>query len=83
MADILDSAAVAEALGFATGTVTKYLSESRPGNRYESHPFPSPDGYVGQNPYWVHDRVAELEEWARNRPGRGAGGGRPRKVAVE
>jgi hypothetical protein len=63
-------------------SVSIYIQESKPGGRYESHPFPQPAGRVGGGPgggapYWTADQVSAIEEWGRNRPGQGAGGGRP------
>ncbi|MEU4670500.1 hypothetical protein AB0F91_21560 [Amycolatopsis sp. NPDC023774] len=43
------------------------------------HPFPEPDVMVGRTPGWARSRRPEIEIWERGRPGRGAGGGRPRK----
>ncbi|ASU61228.1 hypothetical protein CGQ36_06535 [Nocardiopsis dassonvillei] len=36
-----------------------------------------PARYVGRTPVW---RAEEIETWIRQRPGRGAGGGRPRRL---
>jgi hypothetical protein len=44
---------------------------------------PQPDLYLGrQHPQaaWREDRLGELEAWRASLPGRGAGGGRPRKA---
>lgn len=41
---------------------------------------PAPDGYTGRTPTW---RASTITEWVKARPGRGAGGGRPRKVQPE
>ncbi len=38
---------------------------------------PQPDEYVGRTPRW---RESTVDRWARARPGRGVGGGRPRKT---
>jgi hypothetical protein len=38
--------------------------------------FPEPDHHFGRTPVWS---PATVDTWATNRPGRGAGGGRPRK----
>lgn len=38
--------------------------------------FPPPDMRVGRIPVW---KVSTITSWSRHRPGRGAGGGRPRK----
>ena len=39
--------------------------------------FPEPDARFGGHPAWTETTV---EQWAANRPGRGAGGGRPRII---
>lgn len=92
MPPVLDLAAVGVVLGrLRTGsaagygdapltakTVSAYMTESRPGGRYENHPFPEPDGYVAKAPFWMATRIPEIEAWALNRAGQGAGGGRPR-----
>lgn len=54
--------------------------------------FPEPDAYTGRPARcepdddaagrvagWLPSREVELRAWERSRPGRGAGGGRPRK----
>jgi hypothetical protein len=38
--------------------------------------FPAPDQHFARTPVWLE---ATVDTWATNRPGRGAGGGRPRK----
>jgi len=84
---MLNRQAVAAILGEATGadrplkdkTVSQYLVESREGGKYEKHPFPTPDGYIGRGPWWRREREQEIRDWAAARPGRGKGGGRPRK----
>lgn len=43
---------------------------SRPGD------LPPPDRTFGRSPVWVSQTI---DAWARSRPGRGAGGGRPKK----
>jgi hypothetical protein len=75
--DVLDRAAVARLIGVEPDTVTNYLNQSRPGGRYERHPFPEPDGRPGGRPLWKGDRADEIRAWAESRPGRGAGGGQP------
>ena len=79
---VLDRTALAEAvgLGWTAKTVSEYLSYSKPGGRYENHPFPEPDGYIGRGPWWLPERVDEVRRWAEGRRGRGVGGGRPRKA---
>ena len=42
-------------------------------------PFPAPDAYVGPFAGWSPDRDEELLAWRRSLPGRGAGGGRPKR----
>ncbi|MFB6392708.1 hypothetical protein [Polymorphospora lycopeni] len=76
---VLDRKAVAELLGLEPKSISQYLFESRPGGRYEHHPFPAPDDRIGRAPWWRPERADEIREWAANRPGQGAGGGRPRR----
>ncbi|WP_344968237.1 hypothetical protein [Salinactinospora qingdaonensis] len=38
--------------------------------------FPPPDQTFGRSPVWLPETI---DRWATNRPGRGTGGGRPRK----
>jgi len=38
---------------------------------------PAPDQVFGQSPVWTRDTI---DTWLKQRPGRGAGGGRPRKT---
>ncbi|MEW2508472.1 hypothetical protein AB0878_49240 [Amycolatopsis sp. NPDC047767] len=45
----------------------------------DSHPFPEPDVMTGRTPGWARSRRPEIEAWEHGRPGRGVGGGRPRK----
>lgn len=37
---------------------------------------PEPDALIGRTRGWLPETI---DEWNRNRPGRGVGGGRPRK----
>lgn len=82
---VLDIRAVARILGSVQEkeprpkTISQYLVESKPGGRYERHPFPRPNGYIGKSPWWALDRAGEFVVWQKGRAGRGAGGGRPRK----
>lgn len=75
----LDIADVAARTGLAVSTVRAYHAEatqrrregtSRPGD------LPAPDQVIGASPAWL---VATIDQWVANRPGRGAGAGRPRK----
>lgn len=76
---VLDTEAVAAILGVRRQLVTQWLSDSRPGRRYADHPFPTPDGRLGgRAPWWKPERRDEFTAWMTGRPGRGAGGGRPR-----
>jgi predicted DNA-binding transcriptional regulator AlpA len=68
---ILDRAAVAARVGVAAKSVTRY---------WERGQMPQPDGWVSGRPWWYETTI---EEWLANRPGRGAGGGRPRKEQAE
>ncbi|MDG9703797.1 AlpA family transcriptional regulator [Streptomyces sp. DH37] len=75
----LDLHAVAELTGLTYPTVRGYHNKaairrrdgtSRPGD------FPPPDDVFSRVPLWLPDTI---ETWMANRPGRGTGGGRPRK----
>jgi hypothetical protein len=74
---MLDLTSVGELLGISSRSVTQYRSDSNAGRRYAEHPFPEPDGYSGRSPYWHPTRKLEILRWAQQRPGQGAGGGRP------
>ncbi|KFI50029.1 hypothetical protein [Bifidobacterium biavatii] len=54
---------VAERLGIVKSAVSAYK-------------LPEPDVMIGKTRGWS---VETIDEWNRNRPGRGVGGGRPRK----
>lgn len=77
MDELLTTADVADLLGIKAGTVRLYRTSSRPGGRYEQHPFPEPDDHVGINPVWRSGRKEEILRWSATRPGQGAGGGQP------
>jgi hypothetical protein len=86
----LDTEAVARQLGVQPRTITEYLYRSRlarsnarrsavagrPKMRAPSN-FPEPDKYYAGRPVWKRSTINRFE---RQRPGRGAGGGRPRKT---
>lgn len=74
---VLNRDAVAVLLGLRPKSISTYLTESREGGRYDKHPFPKPDGYIGRGPWWAGTRRDELLAWAAARPGQGVGGGRP------
>jgi hypothetical protein len=46
-------------------------------------PFPAPDVILGGSPGWSPKREHEIRAWHKDKPGRGAGGGRPRKAQPE
>lgn len=73
----LSSRAVAGILGVKPETLRFYRAHSKPGGRYEQHPFPAPDYDLDGRPAWKAEREQEIIDWAANRPGQGAGGGRP------
>lgn len=63
----LDMPAVAARLDVTESTIRKYRSQGR---------LPEPDIMLGQSPGW---RATTIDAWIKARPGRGVGGGRPRK----
>jgi hypothetical protein len=65
---------IAALFGVQPGTVETWRS------RYPD--FPEPDAYIGRVAGWLPSREAELRAWEASRPGRGAGGGRPRRQAI-
>lgn len=75
--DYLTLAQVAAELGW---TITTARSEHRDASRRrrsrQSRPgdLPAPDHRYGRTPVWHRQTIAA---WRRQRPGRGAGGGRP------
>lgn len=78
--DYLTLADLAELLGVKSETISFYRAHSKPGRRYANHPFPAEDRLYGRTPVWAPGRVDEVKAWDAGRPGRGAGGGRPRKA---
>lgn len=73
-------AGIAKWFGVEPKTVTKWLI------RYaETHPWPKPDAQIGEGEGavrgWLPERETEWRAWKASLPGRGAGGGRPRKTA--
>ncbi|MBW3090422.1 hypothetical protein [Bifidobacterium miconisargentati] len=60
---------------------TRYLGVKQVGERLgvknaAAYKLPEPDAYIGDTKGWLPETI---DEWNRNRPGRGVGGGRPRK----
>lgn len=72
-------AGLADALGESRDVVRKWRERYPAGS---AHPFPTPDVEVDGVPGWVPDRLDDIKLWRKNMPGSGAGGGRPRKIAV-
>lgn len=64
---LMDTAAVAARLGVSRSTISTYLARGR---------MPAPDNRYGGSPVWC---PSTIELWIEQRPGQGAGGGRPRK----
>ena len=54
---------IAAQLGISTAAVASYK-------------LPEPDAYIGRTRGWL---PSTIDEWNASRPGRGVGGGRPRK----
>jgi len=67
---LLDLAEVAARLGVSYGSIRRYRSMDPT--------FPAPDVLLGQSPGWL---PATIDAWQAARPGRGVGGGRPRRQA--
>jgi len=67
----LDTAAVGRILGVSARTVVRYLNESKPGKRYDWHPFPEPDRRERGRIYWLASRRSEIIEWDAGRVGTG------------
>lgn len=67
----MDARAIAERLGVSLATVYSYRKRGF---------LPEPDLMVGRSPAW---RSETVEQWIATRPGRGVGGGRPRKECDE
>ncbi|MEE2041272.1 hypothetical protein Q8791_29010 [Nocardiopsis sp. CT-R113] len=74
------TADVARALEVRTQTVTNWLNRYPPTS---SHPCPAPDVIVGDVLGWEEKRLPEWVTWRAGMPGRGAGGGRPRKTTEQ
>ena len=58
---------IAALMGWRMSTVRNYRDQGR---------MPVADGYQGNRPWW---RESTIEKWRESLPGRGVGGGRPRK----
>lgn len=73
----LDTREAAALAGVAYATMRYYLQQAR-AHRAAGKPrpgdLPEPDRYFGRSPAW---RRSTITTWLDNRPGQGAGGGRP------
>lgn len=73
---------VAEAVGVTYNSARTYHGRAEI-NRKKEDPkpgdLPPPDRYFGRSPVW---KPATIRKWLSNRPGRGAGGGRPSRQEV-
>lgn len=58
---------VADRLGIKTGALATYK-------------LPEPDAHIGRTRGWLPETI---DQWNAQRPGRGAGGGRPRRNKAE
>lgn len=62
--------------GVPGSTVSKWVT------RYaQTHPCPEPDAETDGRPGWLPSREQAWRKWHRERPGQGAGGGRPKRSA--
>lgn len=68
---------LAELLGVKPATVAFIRTHSKPGGRYASDPFPTPDRTIARTPVWLAGRADEIKAWNARRPGQGRGGGQP------
>jgi hypothetical protein len=69
--DLVDTSGAAALLGVEPTSVTRY--------RARREGFPEPLRHFGGAPVWTREQILD---WAASRPGRGAGGGRPKKEPV-
>lgn len=69
LAELLTLEGVATEMGWAVSTAAKMRQRREPVG------LPEPDARVGRTPVWFRSTI---ELWRKQRPGRGAGGGRPK-----
>lgn len=72
MISYLGTSDIAEWFGVDRATIVQWR------RRYPD--FPAPDAAISSTAGWLPQRKAEIVAWEASRPGRGAGGGRPRKA---
>ena len=80
--DLVDLATIAEMLGVTVGSARTYNQRARVNRRNRTPKpgdLPAADTYLGGSPCW---RRQTIEHWIATRPGRGAGGGRPRSASA-
>lgn len=74
----LDIADIAELLGIGVPSARTYHQRARQNER-DGQPkpgdMPAPDRHFGRSPAWKSETITE---WMQQRPGQGAGGGRPK-----
>jgi hypothetical protein len=80
-----DSAAdIAALFGVKTGTFEtwqiRYGPDRTPEQIAKAPVMPQPDAYIGPFAGWLPRRREEFREWKKSLPGRGAGGGRRRRL---
>lgn len=66
-----------------TGTIATWFGVERVtvNQWHKRYPdFPEPDAMTDGKPGWLPQREGAIREWEANRPGQGAGGGRPTKT---
>jgi predicted DNA-binding transcriptional regulator AlpA len=66
--ELLDVAQIADIVGVKPATIRQYAHRGD---------MPKPDRRFGRSPAWRRSTIAR---WLEDRPGQGAGGGRPRKI---
>lgn len=80
---LLSISAIADTFGLAEATVRTYngqAAQRRRAGTARAHDFPAPVDRIGNSPLFD---PAAVRDWFDHRPGRGAGGGRPRKRTTQ
>lgn len=68
---------IAFMLNMKPNSLSFIRTHSKPGGRYASDPFPTPDRTIARTPVWLAERADEIKAWSARRPGQGRGGGQP------